>query len=193
MICTVGIGMGSALTYNEDAGGLSQHTVTTTMTAVCCGLLLSYVVFLATIKRSHVWTFLDTRTGCDYIQDEFKNSKIDAHKLGIFTKNEHKWKAAIGEEVKVWLQSRLEVWLESQPQWFDDYIKSTVPDWAVDDPAMLACIRNNKVEAIREFRKRRSSVAALIRGQGAPIAPIEVEAIREFRKRQSSVAALVVG
>ena len=174
MVCTVAIGMGSALTYNEvGGGGLSQHTVITIMIVPCVGLLISYTSFLMTIKRSYFWTFFDTRTGNMYIQERFLSSELDRNKLSVFATNEYKWKGAIGEEVKTWLQGRLPVWLEEQPKWLTDNLKSILPDWAIDDPAMLARIRNKKVEAIRECRRRRSSVVGLIGVQDASIAPRE--------------------
>ena len=43
-------------------------------------------------------------------------------------------------------------WLESSPLWFDDFAKSLIPDWIVEDKMILKKLRNNNnVEITREF------------------------------------------
>ena len=148
------------LQANEGAEGeMPREDVALVMYVCCGGLACSYAAFLLSIDRSFIWTFFDTSSSSDYLQGGFLESTDDSKKHNIFTTNENKWRNDIGEEVKVWLNKRLPVWVEEQPEWWNDHAKSIIPDWAVDDKTILATIRSTPVEQIRT--SRRGSVLGL--------------------------------
>jgi hypothetical protein len=124
---------------------------------ICCAVLLvTYAIFLASIEREYVATFYDTRTASEFNADRFLNATTDERKFDILKKNENMWRD-IRNDVKDWLASRLPVWLEEEPPWLTDRYRSLIPEWAVDDKALLSRIRNENVEAI--ISERRGSVA----------------------------------
>ena len=127
------------------------------MRRCCAVLLMTYALFLASIKREYVTTFHDTRTASEFNVDYFLNATTDERKFGILVVNENLWRD-IKNDMEDWLASRLPVWLEEQPPWLTDQHRSLIPEWAVDDKALLSRIRNKNVETILENR-RRSSVA----------------------------------
>jgi len=87
----------------------------------------------------------------------FTKNEEDEKKTQIFEYNEHKWKPYIGDEVKTWVGKNLQRWIDEEPVWFTDYRKSTIPDWAVEDKALLKRLRSKKVEDIRSKRRRSSA------------------------------------
>lgn len=113
---------------------------------------------MLSIKSAYVKTFFDTRTGWESLTERFFSQTTDELKVGIFTKNKNMWRARIGEDVKRWLNASLPSWLEEQPLWLTDYVKSHIPDWAVDDKRMLANLRNDEVKAL--VQERRASLVS---------------------------------
>ena len=67
--------------------------------------------------------------------------------------------------MKAWINERLPVWLEEEPEWFTDQRRSIIPDDFVTDPAILIRLRTNNVKAIIDQR-RRSSVGLIFAPAG---------------------------
>mmetsp|Transcript_31179 Transcript_31179/g.61795 ORF Transcript_31179/g.61795 Transcript_31179/m.61795 type:complete len:191 (+) Transcript_31179:479-1051(+) len=127
---------------------------------ICCAVLLvTYALFLASIERKYVATFFDTRTASEYNADRFLNATTDEKKFDTLAVNENLWRN-IRNDVKDWLASSLPAYLEEEPPWLTDYHRSIIPEWAVDDKALLSRIRNENVEEL--LQERRGSVANLI-------------------------------
>ena len=82
-------------------------------------------------------------------------------KFRVFDVNRHTWEYKIGPEVKAWVNERLPVWLEDEPEWFNDVKKSLIPDEFISDPALLVRVRSNNVKAIIEERRRSLILVAL--------------------------------
>ena len=59
----------------------------------------------------------------------------------IFEYGEHKWRKDIGKDVKLWVNERLEDWLDDEPKWFTDVVKVSIPEWCVDDKNLFQCLR----------------------------------------------------
>ena len=76
-----------------------DRTLTMIMGSSCAGLLVTYAILLASIKREYVATFLDTRTSSEYTVQFFFNATSDEEKFEIFTNNENLWRD-IREDVK---------------------------------------------------------------------------------------------
>ena len=154
------IGMMSALWTAEFESSVSQDTAVLLMSGLCVGITLSYTCFLLSIKQTYVQTFYDTHTSNAYSQNMFLKRTEDNRKFSIFLINEHKWRKNIGPEVKIWLNSKLAGWLKDKPAWLDDQYKSIIPDWIVDDYALLMKLRNKKVQELRS-KRRNSTFGAL--------------------------------
>ena len=60
----------------------------------------------------------------------------------------------IGPKVKEWLNSRLPIWLDEHPHWFDDQKMSIIPEDLVEDPALLVRVRTKNVNGIIEGRRK---------------------------------------
>ena len=147
------IGVFAALSHGD-------RTLTMIMGSSCAVLLVTYALFLASINREYVATFIDTRTASEFSADYFLNATNDEKKFGILEMNENLWRD-IRNDVKAWLATSLPVWLEEEPPWLTDRYRSLIPEWAVDDKALLSRIINEKVEELLQER-RRSSVAKVI-------------------------------
>jgi len=147
MLSTVALGIISAFFHGDEV-------VTRSMMAISGGLVFSFVLFLFSIEQEYVHTFFDLRTSCKFNTDHFKNAVTDEERIDVFVTNEYKWRDAIGDEVKDWVDQNLESWVEESPDWFNDYRKSTIPDWAVRDERLLWGIRNDKINSIMSARHR---------------------------------------
>mmetsp|Transcript_31169 Transcript_31169/g.61756 ORF Transcript_31169/g.61756 Transcript_31169/m.61756 type:complete len:492 (+) Transcript_31169:103-1578(+) len=152
ILVTCAIGIASALAHGDS-------TVTIIMGVSCAVLLVAFALFLASIEREYVATFFDTRTASEYNVDRFFNATSDERKFDALAMNENLWRD-IRNDVKDWLASSLPAYLEEEPPWLTDYHRSIIPEWAVDDKALLSRIRNENVEEL--LQERRGSVANLI-------------------------------
>ena len=130
MIVTCVIAIASALAQRNDM-------VILCTVGACAGLLVSFVLFLASIRREYIATFYDTRTATQHNAKRFFDATNDQMKFEILGVNEL-LRRDIRGDVKSWLEERLPSWLEEQPTWLTAYKKSLVPDWAIDDKVLLA-------------------------------------------------------
>ena len=96
------------------------------------------------------------KTACEQSQEYFTKNSEDEIRFEVLSDNRHKWEYKIGPEVKVWLNERLWVWLEEEPEWFTDQRRSVIPDDFVVDSAILARLRTKNVKQIIELRRRSS-------------------------------------
>jgi hypothetical protein len=131
------------------------------MIIACCGIVLSYITLLLSMNKKYLDTFIGTKTGNEHCHGFFTDNEEDWKKFGVFHNNRHKWEYKIGPEVKAWLNERLPVWLEDEPEWFNDVMKSMIPDEFISDPALLVRVRTKNVKAIIEERRRSSILVAL--------------------------------
>ena len=144
---------------NEGGGeesGLEESTVVTSMIVACAGMLVSYVFLLSSIKKEYLHTFVSTKTGNEQSQDVFTKNEEDEERFQILNDNRHKWEYKIGIDVKAWIDERLPVWLEEEPEWFNDQKRSRIPDDFVTDPDILVRLRTKNVKEIIEQRRRNS-------------------------------------
>ncbi|GMH90221.1 hypothetical protein TrST_g12947 [Triparma strigata] len=159
LLVTVAIGLISLNFYEEPEGSWEKSRITLLMTS-CCGIFLcSFALFLASINRKYLHTFVSTLTACQYISDIFTdNPNDDEARSYIFSRNEQKWKS-VRDQCKAWLNERLPAWICEQPDWFNDYRKSLIPDHMVDDKRLMVQLKTKNVEAISA--RRRSSLSGL--------------------------------
>ena len=157
---------GDEIARGSEGVGLEESTVVTTMVIACVGTILSFVTLLLSMNKEYVHTFIGTKTSDKVIQEYFTDFEEDANRFEVFNCNKYKWEYKIRPQVKSWLDERLPIWLEDEPEWFDDLKKSLIPDDCVSDPAILVRLRTNNVKAILEER-RRSSVLGILTSSAA--------------------------
>ena len=154
--------------------------------ALCALQVCTFVVFLKSIERKYRRTFFTFETGNTCQEESFLKSTKEAIKIYIFTLNRHKWKL-IEPQVKSWLNDRLPIWLQTEPEWFSAAVKASIPDDMVSDPAILAPIRGKEVVAIVE-KRRASVVPGLDLGVGSrDAAPDDASLDPALRRRKSVV------
>jgi hypothetical protein len=66
---------------------------------------------------------------------------------------------AIEDDIRKWLNEYLPIWLAAEPLWFNDQVKSAIPDHLVNDPNILKQIRGKEVKKI--MLKRRNSLKSI--------------------------------
>ena len=131
-----------------------------TMATCCVGMTISFAVLLysmnkAYVHTAYVHTFVSSDAGNKSVQRQFTDNKDDEDKFAIFTVNKYKWQKVNGAEVKIWINAKTPIWLEEQPEWFNDHAMSIIPEEYIDDPEILARIRTRNIQEI--IRERRGS------------------------------------
>ena len=100
------------------------------MYSVVLGLAMIWVFasgsFLKRINPKYIRTFVDTRTGSQYLIDLFRSGD-DATKSTIFKKNKRLWFSIRGE-VMTWTRTNWANWIETKPAWFTSNFIAMVPD-----------------------------------------------------------------
>jgi hypothetical protein len=159
--------------------GLEESTAITSMIIACVGMAVSYAALLTSVKREYLHTFMSTKTCNEMSQDLFTKNERDEERFEIFSCNRHKWEYKIGLDVKTWVNERLPVWLEEEPEWFNNQKRSIVPDEFVTDPDILVRLRTKNVRAIIEQRRRSSVGLVFVPGEGGGEAANSGECTRD--------------
>ena len=131
---------------------------------LCALQFLTFLAFFTSIKRKYWGTFFTFKTAIQRKQEFFLNHTEDRHKFLIIGGNRNKLKS-IEPQVKEWLNERLPVWLEKQPDWFNATAKAKIPDDMITSPALLNEIRGEEVLAVLSAR-RDSVIPSLDVGSG---------------------------
>ena len=140
---------------DNDEESFKKEAIEHVMIMSCGGLLLSFVVLLCSIDQKYLGTFISTKTDNESNQEIFTENDDKQTKFSILECAEHKWRGKLGEEFMAWLNVRLAVWVEQEPDWPSDYHKSITPDWAVEErnKALLKRLRTKEVENLRSPRR----------------------------------------
>ena len=121
--------------------------------------LFTFGFFLLSIEKRFRGTFFSWKSGNENAMDFYLKGEDDEQKVGIFSQNRRKWEK-IKDEVSEWVTNKIPEWNESQPEWWDDRDKASIPDWVVKDEEVLKSIRSKDVVEIKQRRK--SSVVGLL-------------------------------
>jgi hypothetical protein len=122
--------------------------------------LLVFLVFLLTIKRRFLGTFVSMETGREWVQSYFVSGTQDAVKKRVLENNKMLW-LPIREEVKEWVLENWEIWEEEEPDWFTD------PAWkALVDDDMIPTSRLGELGGKKNRRRASASNLLTIRGAG---------------------------
>ena len=144
---------------DEGYEGWDKNSIVHSVVGCSVGLLLSLLALLVSIKREYLETFLSSKTSNKACQEEFTKADTDELKMEVFTNHEGKWRNSIGSEVTMWIGESLPVWLEEEPEWFTDKVKSDIPDWAIKDKSLVVKLTTHGV--VRKS-DRRNSITDLI-------------------------------
>ena len=128
------LGVASVFMYDEGSGNsVSRDTLMIIVLSCFSGLVVAFVAVLYSVDQYYVKTFLDTRSGNQYLVEKFRNGEKVWQKFAVFEDHESKWRHIIGDEVKRWVGEKLLDWHVNAPGWFTDEKKAMIPDWAVDE------------------------------------------------------------
>ena len=130
------------------------------MIGSCTGLLVSFATFLCSINQEYTRSFVSTKTANEVVQEHFTHNVEDEKRFVLLTNDESKWRPYIGDDVKRWVGLRLQTWLRDEPKRFNDYCKSTIPKWAVEDKRLFRKLSTKELEELkREMRRSSFSIA----------------------------------
>ncbi|GMH72745.1 hypothetical protein TL16_g05998 [Triparma laevis f. inornata] len=95
---------------------------------VLVGLYVAgFIIFFALINKGYAKTFWSTKTASEYLHDKFISHPHDEARAEIFNISPHLWRH-MKLEVKAWVSSHWEGWMDLKPAWLTDEIISMIPE-----------------------------------------------------------------
>ena len=94
--------------------------------------VLCFCIFLRLINKEYRCTFYDTRTGCEFLIDNWRNGISDKERFYIFSKQKMLYKS-INKELKDWLSDNWERWEEEKEDWFTAKMIGKIPSELLPD------------------------------------------------------------
>ena len=90
--------------------------------------MISFAGFLKLINRKSLVTFFDTRTGKEFLCDNWRNGagRGDRERFHIFSKHKSYYKS-INNELKEWLHENWEKWNYEREDWFTAKMIGKIP------------------------------------------------------------------
>ncbi len=104
----------------------TDWSLTTMFLALSITQLVSLAVLIIFSRRILLYSLLDTSTMSNRIIDIFFNSTLPEAKLVLLTYRRSKW-AMIEKQVKDYITSNWDIWMEDKPAWLTDHLKSKIP------------------------------------------------------------------
>jgi hypothetical protein len=107
--------------------------------------LSCFALFLVLIPSRFRSTFLSLKSGSQFCIHNFQNTTEDSQKFEAITNVSSMW-SPIEVSIRLWLNERLPVWIDEDPDWWDDSKLAAIPINLLDDPALLnkLLIQKNK-------------------------------------------------
>ena len=123
-----------SLSLLEGDNGVKDTKEIVTIFLACsfCLWCTTSAVFFCTISRSYAHTFYDTKTGPQYVRDNFLKGTEDRQKFHAIFKNRLSYTKPIHNEVKEWVDANVDSWEVEKPHWYkvsmvpDDFLPSRV-------------------------------------------------------------------
>ena len=114
-------------------------------------LVILFSVFFMSIDKKYLGTFFSTLRAKDLSMKRFLNSELDEVKAdAVFRNNRCYWKE-IEDEVEQWARDNWKRWMEENPDWLDENMKSSIPT------EMIPILEDRKeVKELQEKRRRSS-------------------------------------
>ena len=126
--------------------------------------MMSFVLFLLSINRKYFGTFFDTRTGSQFLCENWRKGTADKERFYVFSKHESYYKS-INKELKDWLTANWDKWEDEKPDWFTAKLILKIPGEVLPDKV------SEKLGSSR--RKRKKSIVALIKFEEDKIEGVE--------------------
>jgi len=89
--------------------------------------MLSFGTFLLSINRGYLWTFFDTRTGTQFVTDNYWQLVGDKDKFNSFSRH-RSLNREIEEDLMKWIDENWEKWEEEKPDWFTASAVASIPE-----------------------------------------------------------------
>ena len=120
---------------------------------IVCGLfvvsMLSFVLFLRSINRKYLVTFFDTKTGFQFLCENWRSATSDKERFYIFSKNKYLY-TSINEELKEWLSLNWDRWTDEAEDWFNKKIIDKIPPDLLPDNARVLTVKEGEETKIRK-------------------------------------------
>ena len=108
--------------------------------------MISFGLFLISINREYLWTFFDTRTGTQFVTDNYWQLVGDNDKFNSFSQH-RSLNRDIEEDLMKWIDDNWEKWEEEKPDWFTASAIASIPE------DMLPVRVKNKLGGTKQERK----------------------------------------
>ena len=115
--------------------------------------ILNFFLFLWYINKEYRWTFFSTKTGAEFLCQQWRDASTDKEKFYIFGKHKSYY-FSINEDVKHWLNENWEKWEEERPEWFTAKVINKIPS---------ELLPKETLEKYGGLKGRKKSVDALIK------------------------------
>jgi hypothetical protein len=89
-------------------------------------IVVLFAMFFFNIEKKYWGTFYSFQRGKDLTVKNFREGTDDVKAKYTFKYSKHHWKAN-EEEVKAWVETNWDRWVEEKPKWFDDAMRARVP------------------------------------------------------------------
>jgi hypothetical protein len=110
----------------EDGGEGLEGVVWTVAWGLCACFFATFVVFLKSINEDFLGTFMDSRTGREFSQANFREADDPEVRLWVLQETTHHLKG-IREEVKEYVLAHYETWETEKPMFWNEKLKQDIP------------------------------------------------------------------
>jgi hypothetical protein len=111
----------------KDDDKLKATTLYGALGLLTASAVVSFILFLLTIKRKYIHTFFSTKSGNEQSQSYFLDGETDAEKMLIFGCNNRHWNS-IYPQVSEFVFTNYGRWEEEKEDWFTEALISSIPD-----------------------------------------------------------------
>ena len=147
-----------AILVYESEGGANEVVVAAwafCKIALPCTIIV-FLIFFFSIKKEYRGTFYSAERGKDLAMRRFLHSSDDSVKADAIFPNTRKYWKEIEGEVEKWVKDNWKRWMDEEPEWFDDIVKSQIP------PHMIPSVQDRKkVEELQSERRRSSLLGSI--------------------------------
>ena len=143
--------------YSEDANETIVQGLSILVSFLFVFSMLNFLGFLSLIDSKYRRTFFDTQTGKSFAVSNFHEAETDSTKFEIFGHHRSYYHKIEGE-LKVWLVSDWQVWMDDKPDWFEAAAVASVPSDLLPAPALILRQESNtKVKAEEKKAKEKGN------------------------------------
>ena len=112
--------------HENDSLAIDSSFLWTFLVVLEANFVLFFMSFILAINRGYISTFFTTMTGTQYACRCYHEATNDLAKSNIIYKHRSYYES-INEELKEWLASNWERWVDEKPDWFTPFFYSRIP------------------------------------------------------------------